>query len=89
LQLRELAACFLSNQARQPNLGTVGVPDFQSALRFFEQSLVRATDPFTHGESLAHNLFPSSKLVHFVLQQTQVANFGALDTENRIPKRGL
>jgi hypothetical protein len=70
LAVAGVVACFSSNKTKLTKLGGVLVPDFQSALRFFEQSLILATDRCIDGESLAHALLPSLRLVHFVRQQT-------------------
>ena len=88
LQSQEFVACFFSNQRRLANLGRLLVPDFQGALRFFEQSLILATDRCIDGESFAHVLLPSLKLEHFVRQQRQVVSFGDFETENCFSERG-
>ena len=56
LQSQELVPCFSSNKTKLTKLGAVLVPDFQSALRSFEQSSILATDRCIDGELLAHAL---------------------------------
>jgi len=78
LQSQEFVACGLSGQTRLTNLGTDFVPDFQSALGFFEQSLILAADRCDAGELRAHALLPSSMLVHFVRQAGKSLVLGIL-----------
>src|SRR6266850_245511 len=56
LQSQEFVACFLSNRTRLTNLGAILVPDFQGALRLFEQSLILAADRCVDAQWLAHFL---------------------------------
>jgi len=78
LQSQEFVACGLSGQTRLTNLGTDFVPDFQGASRFFEQSLILATDRCNGGELRVHALLPSSMLVHFVRQAGKSLVLGIL-----------
>ncbi len=58
LQSQEFVACCPS-VTRLTNVGTSFGPDFQSALRFFEQSLIFATDRCQKG-SISLSLFVHS-----------------------------
>jgi hypothetical protein len=78
LQSKKFVACFLSDQTRPTNLGAMLVPDFQGALRLFEQSLISATDHCLDGELLAHPLLPSLTHVHVVHHKGKARVFGML-----------
>jgi len=64
------------------------VPGFQSALRFVEQFWYMLQTLILAESRLLILFIPSLKLVHFVLQQTQVTNFCGLEAGNRIPSVG-
>lgn len=78
LQSQQFVACFSSNKAKLTKLSSVLVPDFQSALTYFEQSLILATDRCIDGELRAHPLLPSLRLLHFVASKRKPRIWGSL-----------
>jgi len=87
LQSQEFVACCPS-VTRLTNVGTSFGPDFQSALRFFEQSLIFATDGSNGGELRVHAFLPPSMLVHFVRQARKSLVLGILGLRTGLPNNG-